>query len=65
MILFKTRAGIIVTAAVSNVEMVNALGINVPLVFMGLFGVGIALAGMAGVIGGPYLITNGYYRGEL
>ncbi|MDD5206941.1 MAG: branched-chain amino acid ABC transporter permease, partial [Desulfobacterales bacterium] len=57
-ILFKTRAGIIVMAAVSKSEMVNALGINVPLVFMGLFGVGGALAGLAGVIGGPYLITN-------
>lgn len=57
-ILFKTRAGIIVMAAVSRSEMVNALGINVPLVFMGLFGVGGALAGLAGVIGGPYLITN-------
>lgn len=58
LILFRTRAGIIVTSAVSNVEMVNALGINVPLVFMALFGVGGALAGLAGVIGGPYLITN-------
>jgi branched-chain amino acid transport system permease protein len=57
-ILYKTRAGIIVTAAVSRSEMVNALGINVPLVFMLLFGVGGALAGLAGVIGGPYLITN-------
>lgn len=57
-ILYKTRAGIIVTAAVSRAEMVNALGINVPLVFMLLFGVGSALAGLAGVIGGPYLITN-------
>jgi len=58
LIFYKTRAGIIVPAAVSNVEMVNALGINVPLVFMALFGVGSALAGLAGVIGGPYLITN-------
>lgn len=58
LILYKTRAGIIVTAAVSRAEMVNALGINVPLVFMLLFGVGGALAGLAGVIGGPYLITN-------
>jgi branched-chain amino acid transport system permease protein len=58
MILFKTRAGIIVLAAVSNSDMVNALGINVPLVFTILFGVGAALAGLAGVIGGPYLITN-------
>jgi branched-chain amino acid transport system permease protein len=53
LILYKTRAGIIVTAAVSRSEMVNALGINVPLVFMLLFGVGGALAGLAGVIGGP------------
>lgn len=58
LILYKTRAGIIVTAAVTRSEMVNALGINVPLVFMLLFGLGGALAGLAGVIGGPYLITN-------
>ncbi len=58
LILYRTRIGIVVKAAVTNVEMVNALGINVPLVFTGLFGVGGALAGLAGVIGGPYLITN-------
>lgn len=58
LILFKTRAGIIVRAAVSNSEAVNALGINVPLVFMVLFGTGAALAGLAGVIAGPYLIAN-------
>lgn len=58
LILYKTRAGIIVRAAVSNSEAVNALGINVPLVFMVLFGTGAALAGLAGVIAGPYLITN-------
>lgn len=58
LILYKTRAGIIVRAAVSNSEAVNALGINVPLVFMVLFSAGAALAGLAGVIAGPYLITN-------
>ena len=58
LILFRTRAGIIVMAAVHNADMVNALGINVPLVFTLLFGVGGALAGLAGVIGGPYLITH-------
>ncbi|MCF8104470.1 MAG: branched-chain amino acid ABC transporter permease [Desulfohalobiaceae bacterium] len=58
LILYKTRAGIIVKASVDNADMVNALGINVPMVFMILFGVGAALAGFAGVIGGPYLITN-------
>ncbi len=57
-ILYKTRAGIIVRAAVANMRMVNALGFNVPLVFLLLFGMGAWLAGLAGVIGGPYLITN-------
>ncbi len=58
MILFKTRAGIIVRAAVANKDMVDALGFNVPLIFLILFGIGAWLAGLAGVIGGPYLITN-------
>lgn len=58
LVLFKTRAGIIVRAAVANKEMVDALGFNVPLVFLLLFGMGSWLAGVAGVIGGPYLITN-------
>ncbi len=58
LVLFKTRAGIIVRAAVSKKEMVGALGFNVPLVFLLLFGMGAWLAGLAGVIGGPYLITN-------
>ena len=39
-------------------ETVNASGINASLVFMLLSGVGGAQAGLAGVIGRPYLITN-------
>ncbi len=58
LILFKTRAGIIVRASVDNKEMVGALGFNVPLVFLLLFGVGSWLAGLAGVIGGPLLMTH-------
>ncbi len=58
LILIKTRAGIIVRAAVDNKEMVGALGFNVPLIFLLLFGVGAWLAGLAGVIGGPYLMTH-------
>ncbi|MGA2466078.1 MAG: branched-chain amino acid ABC transporter permease [Thermodesulfobacteriota bacterium] len=58
LILFKTRVGIIVRAAVAKKEMVGALGFNVPLIFLLLFGVGSWLAGIAGVIGGPYLTTH-------
>jgi branched-chain amino acid transport system permease protein len=55
LILFKTRIGIIVRAAVDDSEMVSALGINVPLVFMGVFAVGAALSGLAGGVAGPLL----------
>ena len=58
LILFRTRAGIIVRAAVANKNMVDALGFDVLKIFLLLFGMGAWLAGLAGVIGGPYLITN-------
>jgi len=54
-ILFKTRLGMVVRAAVSDADMVNALGINVPLVFMLVFGVGTWMAGIAGVAIAPIL----------
>jgi branched-chain amino acid transport system permease protein len=57
LILFRTRLGIILRAAVNDSEMVNALGFNVPLVFTGVFGFGAALSGLAGVIAGPLLTT--------
>ncbi len=54
-ILYKTRLGMVVRAAVSDADMVNALGINVPLLFMFVFGVGTWLAGLAGVAIAPIL----------
>ncbi|MBB97138.1 MAG: branched-chain amino acid ABC transporter permease [Rhodobacteraceae bacterium] len=56
-VLTKTRVGMIIQAALSYPKTVEALGHNVPLVFMGVFGVGTALAGVAGVIAGPVLST--------
>jgi len=54
-ILYKTRLGMVVRAAVSDADMVNSLGINVPLVFMLVFGVGTWMAGIAGVAIAPIL----------
>ncbi|MEJ2284212.1 MAG: branched-chain amino acid ABC transporter permease [Desulfobacterales bacterium] len=54
-VLYKTRLGMVVRAAVSDADMVNALGINVPLVFMFVFGLGTWLAGIAGVAIAPIL----------
>ena len=56
--LFKTRMGIIIRGAVDDGEMVGALGINVPVLFMAVFGFGAALSGFAGVIAGPLLTTS-------
>jgi len=55
LILFKTRLGKIVRAAVSDADMVSALGINTPFVFMLVFGIGIWLAGVAGAVAAPLL----------
>ena len=59
-VLYKTRLGMIVRAAVLDAEMVNALGINVPLVFMTVFGVGTCMAGIAGVVIAPVLSVHPY-----
>ncbi|HXE68388.1 MAG TPA: branched-chain amino acid ABC transporter permease [Hyphomicrobiaceae bacterium] len=53
-----TRIGLIVQAALTHPHMVAHLGHNVPFVFMAVFGVGAALAGIAGVIAGPALVTQ-------
>jgi len=55
LLLYRTRLGKIVRAAVSDAGMVNALGINIPLVFMLVFGVGVWMAGIAGVAIAPIL----------
>jgi branched-chain amino acid transport system permease protein len=56
-ILTRTRAGLIIQASLTHPGMVAMLGHNVPRVFMIVFGLGSALAGLAGVIAGPVLGT--------
>jgi len=51
----RTRLGAIVRAGVSDVEMVEGLGINIALVFVSVFVLGAFLAGLSGVLGGPIL----------
>jgi branched-chain amino acid transport system permease protein len=55
-----TRIGAIIRAGVDDRNMVMALGINVRRVFTGVFVLGAALAGFAGVLGVPVL---GLYTG--
>lgn len=57
-VLTRTRVGLIIQAALTHPDMVAMLGHNVPKIFMLVFGVGAALAGLAGVIAGPALVTQ-------
>ena len=57
-LLTRTRIGLIIQAALTKPDMVEALGHNVPRIFMLVFGGGSALAGLAGVIGGNAFITE-------
>ena len=57
-VLTKTRIGLIIQAALNKPEMVEALGHDVPKIFMLVFGGGVALAALAGVIGGNAFITE-------
>jgi branched-chain amino acid transport system permease protein len=58
LLLTRTRIGLIIQASLGHPEMVEALGHNVPRVFMLVFGGGCALAGLAGVIGGNAFVTE-------
>jgi branched-chain amino acid transport system permease protein len=58
LLLTRTRIGLVIQAALTHPDMVEALGHNVPRVFMLVFGGGCALAGLAGVIGGNAFVTE-------
>jgi branched-chain amino acid transport system permease protein len=58
LLLTRTRIGLVIQAALTHPDMVEALGHNVPRVFMMVFGAGAALAGLAGVIGGSTFLTE-------
>ena len=58
LLLTRTRVGMIVQASLTQPDMVEALGHNVPRVFMMVFAGGCALAGLAGVLGGNLFITE-------
>jgi len=58
LLISRTRTGLVIQAALTHPEMVEALGHNVPRVFMGVFAGGVALAALAGVVGGNAYVTE-------
>ena len=49
----RTRLGMLIRAGSSNREMVGALGVNIKLLYTLVFGLGAALAGLAGLMQAP------------
>ena len=55
LVIHRTRIGMLIRAGASDGPMVAALGVNIKLVNALVFGVGAALAGLAGLMAGPIL----------
>lgn len=58
LVVMKTRLGMWVRAGSSNRAIAGAMGVDVSLVFAGLFAFGSALAGLAGLMAGPILAVQ-------
>jgi branched-chain amino acid transport system permease protein len=57
-LVMRTRLGMLIRAGASNREMIGALGINIKLLFTLVFGLGAALAGLAGLMQAPILTVQ-------
>ncbi len=57
-VVMKTRLGMLIRAGASNREMVGALGVDIKLLFTLVFGLGAALAGLAGLMQAPILTVQ-------
>ncbi len=55
LLISKTRLGMLIRAGAENRDMVNALGVNINLLYMLVFGIGAGLAGFSGMMAGPLL----------
>src|SRR5678815_871580 len=57
-LVMRTRVGMLIRAGASNREMVGALGVNINLLYTLVFGLGAALAGLAGLMQAPILTVQ-------
>jgi|TARA_B110000881_G_scaffold99806_1_gene87784 branched-chain amino acid transport system permease protein len=54
----KTKIGMLIRAGASNRQMVSALGVNINLLYTIVFGLGAALAGLAGLMAAPIMTVE-------
>src|SRR3546814_248863 len=65
LIIEKTRLGALLRAGTENPKLVEAFGVNVPLMVTLTFGFGVGLAGFAGVLAAPILQRSEEHTSEL
>jgi branched-chain amino acid transport system permease protein len=58
LLVMRTRLGMLIRAGASNREMVSALGVDITLLYTLVFGLGAALAALAGVMQAPILTVQ-------
>jgi branched-chain amino acid transport system permease protein len=58
LLVMRTRIGMLIRAGASDREMVGALGVNIKLLSTLIFGIGAALAGLAGLMQAPILTAQ-------
>jgi len=58
LVVMRTRVGMLIRAGASNREMVGALGVDIKLLYTLVFGLGAALAGLAGLMQAPILTVQ-------
>ena len=58
LLVMRTRIGMLIRAGAANREMVGALGVNIKLLYTLVFGLGAALAGLAGLMQAPILTVQ-------
>jgi branched-chain amino acid transport system permease protein len=56
--LVKSRLGLLIRAAASDVDITNVLGINVPFIFTGVFLLGSWLAALGGILAAPMRVIS-------
>jgi branched-chain amino acid transport system permease protein len=56
----RTRLGATLRAATENAPLLQAFGINVPLLMAATYGGGVALAALAGVLAAPVVLVNSH-----
>jgi branched-chain amino acid transport system permease protein len=65
LVIERTRLGATLRAATENAPLLQAFGVNVPLLVSATYGGGVALAALAGVLASPVVLVNSHMGTEL